>query len=136
MQDDFYSLRRSREEAERARAERPSARAGEASRFVPAPGSPEAALLDQLRAIYDPELPVDIVELGLIYGLSVQDRRVEVRMTLTAPGCGVGEILKREVERKLRAVVGINEVTVEIVFDPPWSPSQMSPAARLKLGLM
>jgi probable FeS assembly SUF system protein SufT len=95
---------------------------------------------DVLRTIYDPEIPVNIVDLGLIYGVESYplpdgDRRVEVRMTLTAPGCGMGEILKQDVERKVGSLPGVGELNVEVVFDPPWGPDMMTEAARLELGL-
>jgi probable FeS assembly SUF system protein SufT len=95
---------------------------------------------DVLRTIYDPEIPVNIVDLGLIYGVESYplpdgDRRVEVRMTLTAPGCGMGEILKQDVERRVGSLPGVGELNVEVVFDPPWGPDKMTEAARLELGL-
>lgn len=95
----------------------------------------------QLRTCYDPEIPVDIVELGLVYAVELQHRedgarRVDVRMTLTAPACGMGEILVDDVRSKLERVPTIAEVEVELVFDPPWNQSMMSEAARLETGLM
>lgn len=95
---------------------------------------------DQLRTLYDPEIPVNIVDLGLIYLCRVQPlpgggHRAEVRMTLTAPGCGMGDVLKEDAERKISRVPGVTEVRVDVVFDPPWSPSMMSDAARLELGI-
>jgi probable FeS assembly SUF system protein SufT len=100
--------------------------------------APEA-VWDVLRDCYDPEIPANIVDLGLIYGLAL--RRVEggvavdVELTLTAPGCGMGQVLKDDVERRVRALPGVKEVAVELVFDPPWSPDRMSEAARLDLGM-
>ncbi|MBS3897068.1 putative Fe-S cluster assembly protein SufT [Silanimonas sp.] len=95
----------------------------------------------QLRTCFDPEIPVDIVELGLVYAVDVQRRedgarRVEVRMTLTAPACGMGEILVDDVRSKLERVPTVAEAEVELVFDPPWNQSMMSEAARLEAGLM
>lgn len=95
----------------------------------------------QLRTCFDPEIPVDIVELGLVYAVDVQRRedgarRVEVRMTLTAPACGMGEILVDDVRSKLERVPTVAETEVELVFDPPWNRSMMSEAAQLEAGLM
>jgi probable FeS assembly SUF system protein SufT len=96
---------------------------------------------DQLKTCYDPEIPVNMVDLGLVYGCEVAPlddggSRVSVRFTLTAPGCGMGDYLKRDVEAKLAALPGVKQVEVEIVLDPPWDQSRMSDAARLQLGLM
>ena len=89
-----------------------------------------------LKTVYDPELPVNIYELGLIYGLEVDPSgQVRVRMTLTAPNCPVAGSLPPEVERRIRAVKGVTDVQVELTFDPPWTKERMSPAARLELGL-
>ena len=101
----------------------------------------ERLVLDQLRAVFDPEIPVNIVDLGLVYGCSILPTResvgnlVEVKMTMTAPGCGMGDVLKSDVERRLSRLPGVTEVRVEIVFDPPWHPGRMSDAAKLQLGL-
>jgi probable FeS assembly SUF system protein SufT len=96
---------------------------------------------DQLKTCYDPEIPVNIVDLGLVYSCDVAPRaeggqKATVRFTLTAPGCGMGDYLKRDVETKLAQVSGIEEVDAEVVFDPPWDQSRMTEAARLQLGLM
>ncbi|MBS0312929.1 MAG: putative Fe-S cluster assembly protein SufT [Proteobacteria bacterium] len=93
-----------------------------------------------LATCYDPEIPVDIVELGLIYALHIEtlaDGRhdIDVQMTLTAPGCGMGDVIANEVADKLRALDGVADVRVDVVFDPPWDRSRMSEAARLTLGL-
>jgi probable FeS assembly SUF system protein SufT len=100
----------------------------------------EARVWEVLRSCYDPEIPVDIVELGLVYGCAVTEvapgkRRVRVTMTLTAPGCGMGDILKQEIEERVGALPTVVEVEVELVLDPPWDPGRMSEAARLSLGL-
>lgn len=88
-----------------------------------------------LRTVYDPELPVNIYDLGLIYETGADAAgNVNVRMTLTAPSCPVAGSLPGEVERKLRAVPGVTDVKVELTFDPPWSPERMSRAAKLSLG--
>jgi FeS assembly SUF system protein len=90
-----------------------------------------------LRGIYDPEIPVNIFELGLIYSLEASaDGVVDIKMTLTAPNCPAAGAMPAEVETKVRAMVGVTDVRVELVWDPPWDKSRMSEAARLELGLM
>lgn len=93
---------------------------------------------DELRTCYDPEIPVNIVDLGLIYGCEVIDlprgKRVDITMTLTAPGCGMGQVLKDDIEYKVMAVPGVFDAHVEVVFDPPWSPDKMTEEAQLELG--
>ena len=89
-----------------------------------------------LRNVYDPEMPVNIYELGLIYDASVDDEgRAAIRMTLTAPNCPVAGSLPGEVERAVRAVPGVTDVKLELTFDPPWSKDRMSEAAKLALGI-
>jgi FeS assembly SUF system protein len=95
----------------------------------------KSALVDVLKTVYDPEIPVDIWELGLIYDLDVDENgAVKIRMTLTSPMCPVAETLPPEVETKARAVEGVSDVKLDLVWDPPWSPSMMSEAARLELN--
>ncbi len=99
----------------------------------------EETIWNRLKTIYDPEIPVNVVELGLIYGVEVMDledgaKRVEVIMTLTAPGCGMGQVLKDDVEHKVETIPGVQEALVDLVFDPPWTPEKMSEAAQLELG--
>jgi probable FeS assembly SUF system protein SufT len=101
----------------------------------------EERVWDQLRTVYDPEIPANIVDLGLIYEVNSErtaegGHRVLVFMTLTAPGCGVGPILVEDVRQKVRSIPGVTDVLVEVVFDPPWDPSRMTDAARLLLGFM
>ena len=101
----------------------------------------EAAVWDLLRTVYDPEIPVNIADLGLVYGCRVKEiegsgNRVEIEMTLTAPGCGMGDVLKAEVESKLDDLPGVNEYDVQLVFDPPWDYSMIPDAAKLTLGMM
>lgn len=94
-----------------------------------------SALVDVLKTVYDPEIPVDIWELGLIYDLDVDAAGgVRIRMTLTSPMCPVAETLPPEVEAKARTVAGVSDVKLDLVWDPPWSPSMMSEAARLELN--
>jgi FeS assembly SUF system protein len=96
----------------------------------------EKLVVGALQTVYDPEIPVNIHELGLIYGVEVDPSgAVMVRMTLTAAGCPAAQALPREVEERVRAVPGITDVKVDLVFDPPWDQSRMSEAARLQLGL-
>lgn len=100
----------------------------------------EKLLWEQMRTVYDPEIPVNIVELGLIYRCEMKisesgDREVDVDMTLTAPGCGMGDILVDDVKSKLQLVPTISKVNVELTFDPPWNYSMMSEAARLQTGM-
>jgi metal-sulfur cluster biosynthetic enzyme len=97
-------------------------------------------VIDQLKTVFDPEIPVNIVDLGLIYGCAItalrdKDKRIDVKMSMTAPGCGMGNVLKADVEGKLSSLPQVKEVHVDIIFDPPWNPSRMSDAARLQLGL-
>jgi probable FeS assembly SUF system protein SufT len=99
------------------------------------------AVWDQLKTCYDPEIPVNIVDLGLIYDCKViplpeGGNKVDVKMTLTAPGCGMGGVIASDAEQKIRMVPGVSDVMVEIVWDPIWNQSMMSDAARLQLGLM
>jgi probable FeS assembly SUF system protein SufT len=95
---------------------------------------------DQLKTCFDPEIPVNIVDLGLVYKCEVEPvedgERVRVEFTLTAPGCGMGDFLRQDVQTKLMALPGVKEAQVEVVLDPPWDQSMMSDAARLQLGLM
>ncbi len=101
----------------------------------------EEVIWKQLKTCYDPEIPVNIVDLGLIYRCDVTalengQRTVSVDMTLTAPGCGMGEILVQDAQEKIAVIPTIANVTVELVFDPPWSQDMMSDEARLQTGLM
>jgi len=93
--------------------------------------------LDVLRTIFDPEIPVDIYELGLIYDVQVsEDAEIHILMTLTSPNCPVAETLPVEVQEKVRSLPDAKEVEVEITFDPPWTKDMMSEAARLELGML
>jgi FeS assembly SUF system protein len=96
----------------------------------------EENIATALRTVYDPELPVNILELGLIYELTVSpEGAVDIRMTLTSPGCPVAASLVAEVQSKVQAVPGVTAAKVELVWDPPWDASRMSEAAQLQLGL-
>ncbi len=101
--------------------------------------SVEDKVWDQLHDVYDPEIPVDVVELGLIYECELEETQdgsyeVTLEMTLTAPGCGMGDILASDAKQKVESVAGVEKANVEIVFDPPWTPDRMSDEARLELG--
>jgi probable FeS assembly SUF system protein SufT len=101
----------------------------------------EKEIWNQLRSCYDPEIPVNIVDLGLIYDchlapLSAGTHRVEVKMTLTAPGCGMGPMLAQDVQNKLLNLEGVDDVAVELVWDPPWNQGMMTEEAKLQLGLL
>lgn len=96
----------------------------------------EGRIIEVLRTVYDPELPVNIYDLGLIYGIDIdEDRSVHVRMTLTAPACPVAETFPGQVEQRVAAVPGVNGATVELVWDPPFTRDMISEEARLELGL-
>src|SRR3972149_5969096 len=121
------------EEAEASQAERLTAAAG--------PADLEKLVWDQLKTCFDPEIPVNIVDLGLVYHCQVTPlpeggNKVDVKFTLTAQGCGMGQVLKGDMESKILSLSGVKDVGVEVVFDPPWDPSRMSDAARLQLGFM
>lgn len=96
----------------------------------------EARVIEVLRTVYDPEIPVNIYDLGLIYGVDVgPDGRVQIRMTLTSPMCPVAGSLPGDVKSRVESVDGVTSADVELVWDPPWTMDQLSEAARLQLGL-
>ena len=92
-------------------------------------------IIDELKKIYDPELPVNIYDLGLIYNVIVKDKKAEIKMTLTTPNCPVAESLPKEVKESAMQVDGIEDVNLELVWDPPWNKDMMSDAAKLELNL-
>lgn len=101
----------------------------------------EKLVWGQLKTCYDPEIPVNIADLGLVYSCLITPlpeggNKVHIRMTLTAPGCGMGEVLKADVQRKVLNVPGVTEACIELTFDPPWDRSGMSEAAMLQLGML
>jgi probable FeS assembly SUF system protein SufT len=101
----------------------------------------EKLVWQQLRTCFDPEIPINVVELGLVYDCDLErlpdgSRKASIRMTLTAPGCGMGEILVEDVRTKVERVPTVSEADVELVFDPPWNQSMMSDAARLETGML
>ena len=102
---------------------------------APAPGI-EEIIVEMLKTVYDPEIPVNIYEMGLIYDLNVEPGgQVQIKMTLTSPGCPVAGTLPGEVKDKVESVPGVAAAEVEVVWDPVWNPSMMSEAARLQLGM-
>ncbi len=92
-------------------------------------------VLDMLYNCYDPEIPVNIADLGLVYDVQVNDDVVNVKMTLTAPGCPLHALITQNIKEQLESLEGVREANVEIVWDPPWDPSRMSSAARQQLGI-
>lgn len=120
-------------EAEVSQAERLTAAAG--------PADLEKLVWDQLKTCFDPEIPVNIVDLGLVYHCQVTPlpeggNKVDVKFTLTAQGCGMGQVLKGDMESKILSLSDVKDVDVEVVFDPPWEPSMMSDAAKIQLNMM
>ncbi|HET7870893.1 MAG TPA: putative Fe-S cluster assembly protein SufT [Terriglobales bacterium] len=99
----------------------------------------EQLVWDQLRGVYDPEIPVNVVDLGLIYECNIsaenESHNINLKMTMTAPGCGMADVLKTDIQRRLSGLPSVKDVRVEVVFDPPWTPAKMSEGARLQLGL-
>jgi probable FeS assembly SUF system protein SufT len=129
------------EDADALGKETPPAPDANAQRGGEAGKDLEEQVWDQLRTCYDPEIPVNIVDLGLVYHCEVVPlpegvNKVEVKFTLTAPGCGMGGVLKADAEGKIRRLPGVADVNVEIVFEPMWNPNMMSEAARLQLGML
>ncbi len=102
-----------------------------------APDSIRDRIIKELHTVYDPEIPIDIYELGLIYEVGVEESgSVKIQMTLTSPMCPAAEMLPGEVETKARGVEGVTSVELDLVWDPPWSPDRMSEAAKLELGMV
>ena len=103
-------------------------------------GDIEQQIWDQLKTCYDPEIPVNIVDLGLIYDLKIEDsetgNKVDIKMTLTAPGCGMGGVISDEVDRKVNGIEDFDHVSVELVWEPMWTKEMMSEAAQLELGML
>ena len=111
----------------------------ETSEAAPA-GDIESMVWEQLKTCYDPEIPVNIVDLGLVYGMEVASqpdgsKRVEVKMTLTAQGCGMGASIAMDAKQKLSEIPGVSEANVDLVWDPPWTPQMISPEGRERLGI-
>ncbi len=101
------------------------------------PDGLKEAVIEALRTVYDPEIPVNIYDIGLVYEIDIDsDRAVRIEMTLTSPACPVAGVLPEQVETKVRAVAGVTGVQVDLVWDPPWTPDFMSEAAKLELGML
>jgi len=119
------------------------AASAETSKTADEPKTPEEAkerIWMALRGVYDPEIPVNVVELGLVYNNDVTTLpeggfRVDIKLTLTAPGCGMGPVLQQDAERRIKSIPGIKVANIQLVIEPPWTQSMMSEAARLQLGL-
>ncbi|KAA1295635.1 MAG: DUF59 domain-containing protein [SAR202 cluster bacterium] len=95
----------------------------------------EDEILEALRDVYDPEIPVNIVDLGLVYGVSISEQDVEVTMTLTFAGCGMGPYIAQQAEWRLAEIDGIEDINVDLVFDPPWNPEMITEEGKRLLGL-
>ncbi|MHC5210893.1 MAG: metal-sulfur cluster assembly factor [Planctomycetota bacterium] len=103
---------------------------------MPAQDELRQSIMSALATVYDPEVPVDIVQFGLVYGLDVdKDSNVSLTMSLTSPSCPAATAIPKECEEKIRSVDGVGEVKVEVVWDPPWGPEMISPEGRRKLGM-
>jgi len=116
------------------------AAATSATASVPAGEVSQDAVWSELRNVYDPEIPVNIVDLGLVYDLTIEPlagggSNVQVAMTLTAQGCGMGPSIAMDAQRRLEALPGVGEAHVRVVWDPPWNPNMISPEGRVKLGM-
>jgi probable FeS assembly SUF system protein SufT len=112
----------------------------EASQTVAASGDLESMVWEQLKTCFDPEIPVNIVDLGLVYGMELTplgdgSNKVDVKMTLTAQGCGMGATIAIDARQKILSIPGISEANVDVVWDPPWNPQMISPEGRERLGL-
>jgi metal-sulfur cluster biosynthetic enzyme len=97
-------------------------------------------VMGQLKNVFDPEIPINVVDLGLIYGCEAQPLedgtyRIDIKMSMTAPGCGMGDVLKNDAQAEVKLVPGVSDVDVELVWEPPWGQDRMSEAARLQLGM-
>ncbi|KYK38961.1 MAG: metal-sulfur cluster assembly factor [Theionarchaea archaeon] len=95
----------------------------------------EEEVMEVLKQCYDPEIPVNVVDLGLIYNVSIEDGTVNVEMTLTAPGCPMHSLIARDVKQKLESIPGLEKANVKVVWDPPWTPDRLSEEAKKILGL-
>jgi probable FeS assembly SUF system protein SufT len=112
----------------------------EAGTVASSGGDLEAMVWEQLKTCFDPEIPVNIVDLGLVYGMEVKDaedgtKKVEIKMTLTAQGCGMGASIALDARHKIMSLAGVSEADVDLVWDPPWTPQMISPEGRERLGI-
>ena len=92
-------------------------------------------VMEALKEVYDPEIPVNVVDLGLVYNVDVEDNEVHVEMTLTAQGCGMGPYIAQQAEWRIAEIDGVDDVNVELVYDPPWTPDMISEEGRSELGI-
>ena len=92
-------------------------------------------VIEALKDVYDPEIPVNVVDLGLVYGCTVEDGAVDIKMTLTFPGCGMGPYIAQQAEWRVAEIEAVEDVSVEMVFDPPWSPDLITEDGKIQLGL-
>lgn len=93
-------------------------------------------VLEALQECYDPEIPVNIVDLGLVYDVEIVDDKVAIKMTLTAPGCGMGTMIAADAKQKVMALDGVADATVDLVWEPPWNPSMIAEEAKQRLGIV
>ena len=135
-----YMVRINGVDADALGLEVPKASETDESAGAIAEGDVKKSAWNMMKCVYDPEIPVNIVDLGLVYDCTVSDgkdgKTVHVKMTMTAAGCGMGDVLKADAEDKIGTIPGVKHVDVEIVWEPPWDQSMMSEAARLELGMM
>ena len=125
------------DQPEKADAAPAAVSSGASASGVPTEVALEEQVIDQLKTIYDPEIPVNIYELGLIYAVDVtEEGKVDVTMTLTTPMCPVAESMPGDVEAKIREIDGVSDVTVDLVWEPPWDMSKLTEAAKLELGML
>ena len=96
----------------------------------------EAEVLEALRTCFDPEIPVNIVDLGLVYDVEIDGGKVAVKMTLTAPGCGMGTMIAADAKQRIMTLEGVEDATVDLVWDPPWNPSMINEEAKQRLGIV
>jgi len=140
---DYGMFRITGADADALGEEKPGAAAAADVTAAPGDGKPpaEPLLWDALKTVFDPEIPVNIVDLGLIYSLDIKELGenrfgVDVKMTLTAPGCGMGPAIAEDARARIAAVPGVSEAKVEILWDPPWSQERISEAGKMQLGLI
>jgi probable FeS assembly SUF system protein SufT len=141
MTDNGDLVRIASKDADALGQEIPTVASARASAAVEGPAEVEHLVWEQLRMCFDPEIPVNIVDLGLVYHCQATPmpgggHRVAVKFTLTAPGCGMGAVLQADIESKILSLPGVEDVEVEVVFDPPWTQDMMSDVAKLELGML
>jgi probable FeS assembly SUF system protein SufT len=133
---DYGLFRLQANDADALGFEKPAAAEGAAGEGGDGGETDAGAVWEQLKTCYDPEIPVNIVDLGLVYDCRVEAGKVEVKMTLTAPGCGMGPVICAEARTKILAIPGVTDAVVDLVWDPPWNQGMISEAGRMQLGLV